>query len=148
MTELRTFIIGIIFVSMTITTLWLASYSLADQYGGSVSDQLTDLWGVSNTSFENTQTVLERLDNRTRNPSGILGQEDFISEAGGFLNIIVTNAYTALVVLADSFTAGFTLISQGGYILGVPEFILTPLLAMIMVIILLAIVSAVHKYRV
>lgn len=146
MSELKSILIGGIFLFLFLSSAYYTSVSFSSTYSSSVDNDLANLWGNSSDRYERTKSILGEVDNKTRSSKTIFGESEVAQDSA--LTAIFTNAYSALLIMGDTFSLATGTVMDLGSIIGLPGWAVIAISLMLLVIILIALISAIHKYKV
>lgn len=136
--ELKDYLIALIVFGVVVTTFWLSFTDLGDNYGVSVGGEYANAYSnISNTMDDMRGNARDIRDDIRSS------EADEDDQFGGSL---IKGAYNSLRLVWNSFTSLNVMVEQIQDRIGIPDYIILSLVAVVIIAISFAIISAVFKH--
>lgn len=136
--ELSKYLIAIIVFGVVVTTFWYAMVDTGETYGVTVSDEYANTYGNISATMEDSRGDVRDIRDDIRST-----EADEDDQYGGSL---IKGAYNSLRLIWNSFTSVNVITEQVQEKLGIPDYFILALIAIIIIAICFAIISAVFKH--
>ena len=136
--ELIKYLIAIIIFGVVVTTFWYAMVDTGETYGVEVSQEYQNTYGNISATMEDSRADVRDIRDDIRST-----EADEDDQYGGSL---IKGAYNSLRLIWNSFTSVNVITEQVQEKLGIPDYFILALIAIIIISISFAIISAVFKH--
>jgi cell division protein FtsX len=136
--ELKNYLISIIVFGIVVTAFWYSFVDVGDKYGVTVGNDYTNIYGNISDTMEDTRGNARDIRDDIRSTEA--DQDD---QFGGSL---IKGAYNSLRLVWNSFTSVNTITEQIQSKIGIPDYFILGFLAIVIILISFAVISAVFKH--
>lgn len=136
--ELKDYLIALILFGVCVTAFWYAYVDVGNNYGVTVSQEYVNTYSNISSTMDETRDDVSDIRDDIRNK-----EADEDDQYGGSL---VKGAFNSLRLVWNSFTSVNLIVEQIQEKLGIPDYFMTALVSIIIILISFAIISALFKH--